>query len=236
MHKILKTAAVLWLILFSQASAAETGTLNANDINVRCDSSANSTLICKAYKGQGVEVVSEKYGWYKIKLPKTAPCFVKKMLVAPIDEKTAKGLKENINVRLEPSEGSRILGKIDKNEVINILEDKGEWYKIEPPANSYGWVHKKFVEQAPQTPAVTLTQQQQTLIIEGTILPYGKVLRRRATHKFIVKGKDVFLLKGNPDNLNSFIYRNVKITAKPVTPSKKTKYPLIEIIKMEAVN
>jgi len=124
------------------------GEINANNINIRSDSTVSSKIICIANKGEPVEVIRESYEWYKIRLPKTAPSFIKKSLVGLIDEKTAKVIKDNVNIRLSPSKSSPILGKADKNEVINILEERGEWYKIEPLNSSFGWVHKKFVNRA----------------------------------------------------------------------------------------
>ena len=124
------------------------GEINANNINIRSDSTVSSKIICIANNGEPVEVVKELYEWYRVRLPKTAPSFIKKNLVSIIDEKTAKVIKDNVNIRLRPSESSPILGKAAKNEVINILEEKGEWYKIEPLNNSFGWVNKKFVNKA----------------------------------------------------------------------------------------
>jgi len=121
------------------------GEINANNINIRSDSTINSKIICIANRGEPVEVIRESYAWYKIRLPKRAPSFIKKNLVELIDTKSAKVIKNNVNIRLGPDESSPILGKADKNEVINILSESGEWYKIEPLANSFGWVHSKFV-------------------------------------------------------------------------------------------
>lgn len=206
-------------------------TVNTDNINVRFDSNINSQIICNVHKGEGVQIVSEKYDWYKIKLPKTAALFVKKTLVEPIDEKTAKGLKDNINIRLAPNESSPILGKINKNEFINILQDSGEWYKIEPTVNSFGWIHKKFVDIDKEESK----PKDDFVVIEGIIQPYGKVIKRIATHKLITKDDNIFLLKGTPGNLNVIIYHKVKITGKSIS-SPKEKYPVIKIIKIEVLD
>jgi uncharacterized protein YgiM (DUF1202 family) len=123
------------------------GVINIHNANVRSDATVNSKIICKINKGDIVEVVRELYGWYKIRLPKTAPAFIKKNLVSLLNEKTARVLKNNVNIRLEPSESSWILGKASQNEVVHILKDLGEWYKIEPINNSFGWIHKKLVDE-----------------------------------------------------------------------------------------
>jgi len=243
------------------------GRINAHNINVRSDSTVNSKIICAVNKGEPVEVVRESYEWYKIILPKAAPSFIKKDLVALIDEKTAKVLKDNVNIRLQPNESSAILGKAGKNEVINIAEDNGEWYKIEPLNNSFGWVNKKFVDKADtinpvrdtisfsrlplvskgvnKTEEVKLVQENkivgekvsldESITIEGIIKPYGKVIKRIATHKLIAADNKVFLLKGNKESLDSLNYHKVKVTGKLIHP-KNQKGTIIEILKIEALD
>jgi uncharacterized protein YgiM (DUF1202 family) len=132
-------------ISFAQETASFRGKINANNINIRSDSTVNAKVICNVNKGDGVDIILELYGWYKIKLPKTAPAFIKKDLAVFINKEAARVVKDKINIRLYPSESSPIIGEAIKDEIVIILEDKGEWYRIEPTDNSFGWVHKKFV-------------------------------------------------------------------------------------------
>jgi uncharacterized protein YgiM (DUF1202 family) len=216
-----------------------TGTVNDNNINIRADSNTSSQIICNVPKGTEVEVLSEKYDWYKIKLPKNAALYVKKTLIEPIDKKTGKVDKDNVNMRLAPNESSAILGRLDKAEIIAILEDTGEWYKILPNDKSFGWINKKFVDKtvitAPESNVLETASKEEFLIFEGIIQPYGKVLNRVATHKLITKDYNIILLRGTPANLNTYTYHKVRITGKPVLAPKQ-KYPVIEIIKMEALD
>lgn len=220
------------------------GRISGNNINVRSDSNVTSQIICNVSKDENVEVFSEKYDWYKIKLPKAASAYVKNDLVESIDARTVKAVKDNINVRLAPSESSAVVGRIGKNEIIAVREEKEGWYKIEPPDNCFGWVNKKFVERVigvnkplrkHEEPLSLGKSEDSNIILEGIVQPYGKVINRIATHKLITKSYDVFLLKGNPGNLNTFTYHKVKIIGKAVD-SPKQKYPVIEIIKMEALD
>ncbi len=225
------------------------GEINANNINIRSDSTTSSKIICIANKGEPVEVITESYEWYKIRLLKKAPSFIKKDLVDLIDGKTAKVIKDNVNIRLNPDESSPILGKADKDEVINILEERVGWYKIEPINESFGWVHKRFVAKADtinKKEEVKLDQQtkkentitdekaslDENITIEGIIKPYGKVFKRIATHKLITLDNNVFLLKGNKASLNSLNYHKVKVTGKLSHP-KNQKDAIIEILKIE---
>jgi len=145
------------------------GEINANNINVRSDSTVSSKIICTVNKDQPVAVVKELYEWYKIRLPKIAPSFIKKDLVILIDNKTAKPIKDSVNIRLNPDDSSPILGKLGKNEVIVIVENMGEWYKIEPINESFGWVNKKFVNLAPRR-ATAVKQENQPILRTKNIL------------------------------------------------------------------
>ncbi len=140
-----------------------TGEINSEGINIRSDSTTQSQIICQIKKGASVEVISELYDWYKIRLPKIAPSYVKKDLLECVNYEntagpgnsmqistnkrclSAKASKDRINVRLKPNEPSVILGRLDKNEVANIVKETGDWYRIEPIQNSFGWINKKFV-------------------------------------------------------------------------------------------
>ena len=141
--------ALLILFSFDISSAQELlpfqGEINADNINVRSDATVSSEIICTLKKDDRVEVVSLFYEWYKIRLPKSTPSFIKKNLVSNSDGKTAIVAKDNVNIRLHPNESCPIIGKASKNQIINILADKGDWYRIEPIDNSFGWVHKKFI-------------------------------------------------------------------------------------------
>jgi uncharacterized protein YgiM (DUF1202 family) len=213
------------------------GRVSEDNLNVRADANTNSPVICKLPKGESVEIILERYDWYKIRLPKQAAVFVKKSLLEPIDEKTAKAKAENINVRALPNQVSAILGRLEKNEVVAIIKDKGEWLKIEPTANTFGWVHKKFIDRKDQekAPAAEKTTQTGEIVTEGLIQPYGKVINRIATHKLITKDYSVYLLKGNADNLKPLVYHKVRVSGKIIS-SAKEKYPVIEINKLEALD
>lgn len=227
------------------------GEVNANNINVRCDSTISSQVVISVNKGDSVEVISELYDWYKIKLPKTAPLFIRKDLVNLIDEKTGKVIKDRVNFRLLANESSPIIGSFNKDEVIKVLEERGGWYKIEPLSNSFGWIHKKFVnkkaeENRPEdnktifknednAKAYDIKLPGQNIAIIGIINPYGRVFRRIATHKLIDKDNKIFLLKGNREIFNSLTYQKVKVMGKIMGPAKP-KYSLIEVEKIEVLD
>ncbi|MFA5093565.1 MAG: SH3 domain-containing protein [Candidatus Omnitrophota bacterium] len=246
---------VLTGMVFADDFTAFSGQINADKINLRADATIGSPVICSLAKGQLVDVVGQAYDWYKIRLPKEAASYVNKNLVECINSETsdtqpvttkclnAKVIKDRINVRLGPSESTWILGKADKLTVLNILGQEGDWYKIQPIYQSYGWVNKKFVNKELILPKkientsqpIKEIQPPQPLVLEGTISPYGVVLWRKATHKLITAENKVYLLKGDRKGLDSLNYKKVKVSGKLITPAEN-KYPILEINIIEALN
>ena len=245
-------------IAFAQDFQKLNGEMTSDNINIRADSTVGSDVICVLKKHDKIEVAAELYDWYKIRLPKNAPSFVKKSLFecmpsqpshpsnAPIPARSdtacvsARALKDKINVRLKPNENSQILGKVKSDEIVNVLSDSNGWLKIEPIRDSFGFVNKKFVNKLSDienlkqdsSPLVTEQPNQGLVIVTGIIQPYGRIFGRKATHKLFC-GNRTYLLKGNKQSLDSINYQKVKVTGKINDP--KQKYPIIEIVSIEAV-
>ena len=255
------TLSILSLFLFLGTSFAENswifqGEVNADNINIRSDSTSSANVICTVSKGERLDVILELYGWYKIRLPKKSPSYVKRELTECFNFAqdsqaclNAKILKMRVNVRLGPSESSPIIGKLNKDEVINILRDRGGWLKIEPVANSSGWIHKKFVHRVSAQeksvkpsfiPIETTAQSKEEtgnkgITVEGIIKPYGKIINRIATHKLVTSDNKVYLLRGNKQGLDALNYHRVRIEGRLID-AKKEKRPVIEIRILVAVD
>ncbi|MCM8800818.1 MAG: SH3 domain-containing protein [Candidatus Omnitrophica bacterium] len=226
----------------------------ADEINIRSDSTVNSPVICNIKKGESLEVISEAYEWYKIRLPKYVPAFVKKNLIIKIDDKTAKVKADKVNIRLGPDVSFPIIGKANKEELVTIVGESEEWYKIKPLDSCYGWIHKKFVkkiipvivevvvqpeiketqeaeEVKPIEEETRLAIEEQTavLVIEGLLKP--KVIKNIATHKLITDQKKIFLLKGDPEVFETMDYLKVRVNARLI--EEKSNYTLVEVLKIE---
>jgi len=228
--------------------------VNKGSVNIRTDSTVNSEIICNITKGTNLEVVKEFYGWYKIRLPKNAPSFIRKDFVRLIAGMPGEVIKERVNIRLKPKESSPILGRANKNEVINILGEKGGWYKIEPTNNCFGWVNMEFLAEVPAIKKQEPTQEivipadkvgpemgkqdiapVDLVMIEGIVKPYGRFFKRITTHKLITIDNKVFLLKGDKPALDAVNYRKVRISG-TLSNLPRQKYPLIEIKGIEVVD
>ncbi len=240
-------------VVFAGQEPQFTGVVNSGQINIRIDSTVSSETICKANKNDRLEVVKEHFGWYKVRLPAEAPAYIKKSFTVLLPEdknpgsRTAKVEKENVNIRLGPGLNYTLIGKADKNEIISIVSETPDWYRIQPTQNCFGWINKQFVDKAAvltvPPPVVKAGQKetvasrkpapliQETVVLEGTIAPYGKVFGRKATHKLEALNNKTYLLKGSKKSLDDLNYQKVRITGVVIGTGNNT---IIEVKKMEA--
>ena len=52
----------------------------------------------------------------------------------------------NLNVRASNSTSSSIIGKVGDNSYLTILSSKGDFYYVEYKENTFGYVHKDYVD------------------------------------------------------------------------------------------
>jgi uncharacterized protein YgiM (DUF1202 family) len=158
--------------------------VTADGINLRSDSTTSSDVICTLQKGAIVEAVGEIYGWNKVRLPETAPAYLRADLAVSVEERTAnfvpqdaansrfnaiKITPERVNIRLRPDESSPIIGHAVKNEVVKFTELREKWYRIVPPRNVFGWIHSNFLRKV-EPPVETAG----SLLPAGITLPAGE--------------------------------------------------------------
>jgi len=235
--------------VFAQGFTEFSGEITSGGINLRTDTTVSSPVVCSLEIGQRVDVVGELYDWYKVRLPKNAPSFVSKPLFECLPDQTgcksAKALASRINVRLKPSSDSQILGKVDKDQIVNVLGEKNGWLQIEPIHKSFGYVNKKFVikkpylvepgETKPEGKSLPEVKDRQAppemLVVSGVVYPHGRIFGRLGTHK-LVSGGVTYLLKGNKKSLDAINYKKVKVTGKPF--GYQGKYKVIEIVSIES--
>ncbi len=210
----------------------------SNDgVNVRVDSTTSAEIICTLNKNERLDVLSKLYDWYKIRLPHNAPSFIKKNFVAIEKENVGKILNDDVNIRLRPDLSSPILGRVNKDDLVNILEDNGDWYRIEPVKNSSGWIHSMFVNKVQKKEVKPVSKKEggiaeERITVEGIIK--AKTITRIATHKLICQDRKIYLLKSREANLGSFDSRKIKVTGKLENPTANN--PIIEVEKIEALD
>jgi len=134
------------------------------NVNVRGQAAINSEVIVRLKKGDHVNVLEEitlkkpktdePAKWAKVALPTNATVWVNSSFINPADKTvTPKKLK----VRSGPGENYSVLAIIGKGTVVKDLETKGDWMKIEAPAEACGYIAAHLLSNeaaAPPPPVV----------------------------------------------------------------------------------
>ncbi len=137
----------------------EPAVVSQKNVNVRGQARINSEVVSHLKKGDKVTVLeeittkqkpNEPDKWYKISLPPSAAVWVFGGFV-DADKK----VKSNrLNLRSGPGENFSVIGTVEKGAVLNVIETKGEWHKIEPPAGAYAFVAAHLVTREPVAPVI----------------------------------------------------------------------------------
>lgn len=125
-------------------------TIKMDVINVREGPGLTHDVIGQAKKGEKYKVISKQDDWYKIKLRSNETGWIASWLVIEEDASKSTGTVkvDNLNVRTDPDTGSDVLGKLNKNDKVTIIDTQGEWLKISYQS-SEAWVSSDYVTYVP---------------------------------------------------------------------------------------
>lgn len=128
---------------------AFTGKVNRKDINIRADSTVTSPVIGVLSLDENVEIIEEKYGWYKINIPDRLNYYVSDEHLV-FDSKGKARVSANIlNIRSTPCLDAPVIGKIKKDNIVKVIRNDNGWAVIQSYPYARGWVHKKFIDALP---------------------------------------------------------------------------------------
>ncbi|MBN2482588.1 MAG: SH3 domain-containing protein [Candidatus Omnitrophica bacterium] len=133
-----------------EVSAARTPTVGRvleDNINVRTDSTVTAQEVGTLQRNDEVEIIGEKYGWFKIRLPQDFTCYVSLEHVKRVGRDKVEVLVFALNLRLYASLESPIIGKVREGTILTLLGTKGEWAKVVAYPYAWGWVHKRFIDE-----------------------------------------------------------------------------------------
>lgn len=155
------------------ADAAQMAIVNGDTINLRSGPGTNTALVGQSNKGAQLPILDKSGDWYKVQFNDKV-AWVAGWLVNVKSTTTASTTTDSnktnpqtntkvalvngdlLNVRSGPSTTSDVVGKVKKGEKLTILEQKGDWYKIQG-SNLTGWVASWLVtvQNKPVTPTST---------------------------------------------------------------------------------
>ncbi|MFD2926073.1 N-acetylmuramoyl-L-alanine amidase [Halobacillus naozhouensis] len=131
-------------------------TVTAAILNVRSQSSTNSSVIAQVSKGKTFTYIAESKGWYQIKLDDTKTGWVAGWLVTSDAAENSTTSRTEVtkvtlqfngtNIRSGPSSDTTVLARAHKGEQFNVLGKEDQWYKIQykgKEAYVAGWIVKE---------------------------------------------------------------------------------------------
>lgn len=227
-----------------------TGRVNADNVNIRAGQSKNFDHIGTLQRDDTVVVIQKNYSWYKIRLPKTAQCYVYRELVHFLRDQIGEMTGSRVNVRARPQLNASVLGQLNKMTRVRIVETLDEWYRIEPVEGIYGWVLDEYIDyqsgQVPEPAVVQLPsrniyemkrkeeqrraqeearrlarEQASKIRIRGTVrLIEGRSTDSHVRHQMTSDEGKTFCLMGYRSILDGFLNHRVQIEGVPQEDSR----------------
>ena len=186
-------------------TSTDSGTVNADTLNVRKSPSSTSTVMGKLTKGTSVAIFSRQNNWVEIGYANlkgwvssefiSTQTGVKKDNVTNNTSGTVTA--SNLSVRSGPSLNSSIIGTVSYGQSFVIVEETNNWVKIEFKSGSFGWIAGWYlVKTTAKTPQSNQSVSENTI----TILHNGTNIRRDATVQSdvvqLANEGEVFSVKG----------------------------------------
>jgi len=125
------------------------GVVNANAVFVRSGPSENDYATMKLDKGAQVIAVGEKFNWLKILPPEGSFCYVAKAYVNRAGNGSVGQVTNTLNVRIGSSLNplkTKVATRLEPNQMVQIIGEQDEYFKIKPPPGVYLYVAKQFVD------------------------------------------------------------------------------------------
>lgn len=258
MHKLLLILSLLCLGAV-QARAQEVypfvARISAQNANIRAGQNINFESLGQIKHGETLVVVGESFDWRKVKLPVDAKVYVSAGFVKDLGHSIGEVTGNRLNIRAAALPTASIVGQLRKGENVRILEKVNDWYRIEPPDQSFGWVSKDLVEfmktsipaprQAPSLQAQLDEEKQQqeaklaeekarNFSVTGIIEESGPKAVSEDIRHFIKNGNTVYALQGYRGILDGFLHQTVKIEGK-LQPDIKSDNPVVLVTKVSFV-
>jgi len=121
------------------------GKVTAGLLNIRKKPTTNSRVIGQAKRNTLLDIANKSGDWYEINY-KDKVAFVSAKHIEILRNETIGLITANVlNVRDKPNTESSILGKVHKNDRVNILKKYNKWHKIDYEGKA-AFVYNKYVK------------------------------------------------------------------------------------------
>lgn len=115
-------------------------------VHIRSDSTVMSASLGMLKKGEKVEIIGEKFEWYKIRVPRRFPCYASAEYLELLSKNKGEVTASNLNLRNKPSLEALVIGEVEEGAILEVLSKQGDWLKVKGHPHVSGWIHNQFLE------------------------------------------------------------------------------------------
>ncbi|MDD3296660.1 MAG: SH3 domain-containing protein [Candidatus Omnitrophica bacterium] len=117
-----------------------------DNTNVREDSTVSSSILGSLPSEQTVEVLSESFGWYKIKIPAYISCYISGNFAREITPAEIEVTGKKVNLRSRPSLSGKIIGTVPERSRLKVFGQANGWFQVSGYPYAEGWIHGKLLK------------------------------------------------------------------------------------------
>ena len=153
---------------------SKVATVNGNSVNFRMEPSTDAEVIAKLERGTEIELVSTEDGWCKVVYDgQTGYMSADYVAVDGIVVQNARGIVTGsvVNVRSGPSTGTSVVTKLSAGTIVNLLELRDGWYKIDRNG-VVGYISGDYIRQYIPAASSSIGDQVVALAMSYLGVPY----------------------------------------------------------------
>ena len=146
----LATMAILPLACSSVSASGNIGIINASSLNVRTGPSTNYSILCSVKRGEKVEILESRDGWYKIKTESnkvgwSSSSYIDISNSNNVSTSNTKFVNtDRLNMRSGPSTSYRVIKVLNLGEEVEVVSESNGWTKIRSEQR-LGYVSSKYL-------------------------------------------------------------------------------------------
>lgn len=123
----------------------KTHTITARMLNVRKGPSTDFDKISALPEGSVVVEFQKQDDWIRIRLPDGSMGWVHGNYTRALEDSPVVCTGERVNFRENAGTNYKILRKLREQEVLLMLQKKGDWVQLRDSENTIGWAHRNFI-------------------------------------------------------------------------------------------
>ena len=208
--------------------------ITADNVNVRSGPGTNYYSCGKLNVADRVKVVGSQFSWSHIVPPASSLSWISKQYVSIDLNNPRTGIVTGDGVRvyagsnrLKPMHSTTVQLKLNKGDTVQLLgEEKGDYYKIAPPAGAYLWVSTKYTEplgpvgEVPLIVGPTSESRAEITVVAPARAPTDAAVEGRALKEYYALQKQVKAERAKPIARQN--YTNMKKALSEIAGDEKT--------------